>query len=106
MFGPWDGGGLRAVLTVYFVLCHSAFLYHYNVVTTSSAKNYENFLEKNLKEVEEYGLGDRKESDKPLVAAQTKEGKFPMNKEFRQVLSILIGDGVLLPCLFSKNFLL
>lgn len=33
-------------------------------------------------EIEEFGLGDRKESDKPLVAAQTKDGKFPMNKEF------------------------
>ncbi|VDD91578.1 unnamed protein product [Enterobius vermicularis] len=43
-------------------------------------------------EVEEYGLGDRKESDKPLVAAQTKEGKFPMNKEFRQNLKQFVED--------------
>lgn len=33
-------------------------------------------------EIEEYGLGDRKDSDKPLVAAQTNEGKFPMDKFF------------------------
>jgi protein disulfide-isomerase A3 len=35
-----------------------------------------------LKEVEQNGLSDRKESDKPLVAAMTNDGKFPMNKEF------------------------
>uniref|UniRef100_A0A914ICL6 protein disulfide-isomerase n=1 Tax=Globodera rostochiensis TaxID=31243 RepID=A0A914ICL6_GLORO len=33
-------------------------------------------------EVEQHGLADRKESDKPLVAALTPEGKYPMNKEF------------------------
>lgn len=33
-------------------------------------------------EIEEYGLGDRKDSDKPLVRAITQDGKFPMNKEF------------------------
>ena len=36
-----------------------------------------------LQEIEQNGLGDRKESDKPLVAAMTADGKFPMNKEFR-----------------------
>ncbi|CAJ0927683.1 unnamed protein product, partial [Mesorhabditis belari] len=33
-------------------------------------------------EIDEHGLADRKESDKPLVAAQTSEGKFPMDKPF------------------------
>jgi protein disulfide isomerase family A protein 3 len=33
-------------------------------------------------EVEQNGLSDRKDSDKPIVAAQTKDGKFPMDKEF------------------------
>ncbi|KAL3080297.1 hypothetical protein niasHS_012402 [Heterodera schachtii] len=33
-------------------------------------------------EVEQNGLADRKESDKPLVAAITVDGKYPMNKEF------------------------
>nr|QOJ52477.1 protein disulfide isomerase [Meloidogyne incognita] len=33
-------------------------------------------------EIEQNGLADRKESDKPLVAAFTDDGKFPMNKEF------------------------
>uniref|UniRef100_A0A915DI42 Protein disulfide-isomerase n=1 Tax=Ditylenchus dipsaci TaxID=166011 RepID=A0A915DI42_9BILA len=33
-------------------------------------------------EIEQNGLGDRKDSDKPLVAALTPAGKFPMNKEF------------------------
>jgi protein disulfide isomerase family A protein 3 len=33
-------------------------------------------------EIEQFGLSDRKESDKPLVACFSKDGKFPMNKEF------------------------
>ncbi|CAJ0578176.1 unnamed protein product, partial [Mesorhabditis spiculigera] len=33
-------------------------------------------------EIDEHGLGDRKDSDKPLVAAQTLDGKFPMDKPF------------------------
>jgi protein disulfide isomerase family A protein 3 len=33
-------------------------------------------------EIEQFGLADRKDSDKPLVAAHTNEGKFPLNKEF------------------------
>uniref|UniRef100_A0A1I8B5H5 protein disulfide-isomerase n=1 Tax=Meloidogyne hapla TaxID=6305 RepID=A0A1I8B5H5_MELHA len=33
-------------------------------------------------EIEQNGLADRKESDKPLVAAFTDDGKFPLNKEF------------------------
>ena len=33
-------------------------------------------------EIEQNGLADRKDSDKPLVAAITQDGKFPMNKEF------------------------
>ncbi|VDN51252.1 unnamed protein product [Dracunculus medinensis] len=33
-------------------------------------------------EVQEYGLGDRSTSDKPIVAAQTKDGKFFMDTEF------------------------
>ncbi len=36
-----------------------------------------------LQEVEQSGLADRKDSDKPIVAMITKDGKFPMNKEFR-----------------------
>lgn len=34
-------------------------------------------------EIEQFGLSERKDSDKPIVAAQTKDGKFPMNMEFR-----------------------
>ncbi|CEF66381.1 Protein disulfide-isomerase A3 [Strongyloides ratti] len=33
-------------------------------------------------EIESVGLGERKESDKPIVAALTSEGKFPMQTEF------------------------
>lgn len=33
-------------------------------------------------EIEQYGLSERKDSDKPIVAAMTKDGKFPLNKEF------------------------
>ncbi|VDM68878.1 unnamed protein product [Strongylus vulgaris] len=33
-------------------------------------------------EVDQNGLADRKDSDKPIVAAITDEGKFPMNNEF------------------------
>ncbi|KAF7638195.1 Protein disulfide-isomerase [Meloidogyne graminicola] len=33
-------------------------------------------------EIEQNGLADRKESDRPLVAAITNDGKFPMNMEF------------------------
>ena len=33
-------------------------------------------------EVEQNGLGERKDSDKPIVAAITNDGKFPMNQEF------------------------
>uniref|UniRef100_A0A915C788 Protein disulfide-isomerase n=3 Tax=Parascaris univalens TaxID=6257 RepID=A0A915C788_PARUN len=43
-----------------------------------AVSNKEDFAQ----EIEEFGLGDRKDSDKPLVAARTKDGKFPMNKEF------------------------
>lgn len=35
-----------------------------------------------MQEIEEYGLGDRKDSDEPIVAAHTDSGKYPMNKEF------------------------
>ncbi|VDM44009.1 unnamed protein product [Toxocara canis] len=42
-------------------------------------------------EIEEFGLGDRKDSDKPLVAARTKDGKFPMNKEFRYSILSFFG---------------
>ena len=38
--------------------------------------------EEYAQEIEQNGLADRKESDKPIVAALTKDGKFPMNKEF------------------------
>jgi hypothetical protein len=34
-------------------------------------------------EIDEYGLGDQKDSDKPLVAAHTTTGKYPMHQEFR-----------------------
>uniref|UniRef100_A0A0N5BWA7 Protein disulfide-isomerase n=1 Tax=Strongyloides papillosus TaxID=174720 RepID=A0A0N5BWA7_STREA len=33
-------------------------------------------------EIESIGLGERKESDKPIVGALTKDGKFPMEAEF------------------------
>lgn len=33
-------------------------------------------------EIEEHGLGDKKDSKEPIVAAQTNSGKFPMTAEF------------------------
>uniref|UniRef100_A0A1I7Z114 Protein disulfide-isomerase n=1 Tax=Steinernema glaseri TaxID=37863 RepID=A0A1I7Z114_9BILA len=33
-------------------------------------------------EIEQFGLADRKDSDKPIVAALTKDGKFPMDAAF------------------------
>jgi protein disulfide isomerase family A protein 3 len=33
-------------------------------------------------EIEKFGLGDRKDSDKPLVLATTKDGRFGLDKEF------------------------
>uniref|UniRef100_A0AC34PWC8 Protein disulfide-isomerase n=1 Tax=Panagrolaimus sp. JU765 TaxID=591449 RepID=A0AC34PWC8_9BILA len=49
-------------------------------------------------EIDQFGLGDRKESDKPLVAAFGKDGgKYPLNKEFsieslKQFVDDLITD--------------
>jgi len=65
-------------------------------VITRSEGNYNlfndfNFISINFQEIEQNGLADRKDSDKPLVAAFTIDGKFPMNKEFR--------------CLFDCEFL-
>lgn len=36
-------------------------------------------------EIEQNGLGERKDSDKPIVVILTDEGKFPMDNEFRYV---------------------
>jgi protein disulfide isomerase family A protein 3 len=48
-------------------------------------------------EVEEHGLGDKKDSKEPIVAAQTDLGKFPMNAEFsienlKKFVEDLLGD--------------
>lgn len=41
-------------------------------------------------EIEQNGLGERKDSDKPIVAMITNDGKFPMDQEFRYYLASCI----------------
>lgn len=36
-----------------------------------------------VQEIDQNGLADRKDSDKPIVCALSEDGKYPMNKEFR-----------------------
>ena len=36
-----------------------------------------------VQEIDQNGLADRKDSDKPIVCALNEDGKYPMNKEFR-----------------------
>lgn len=40
-------------------------------------------------EIETNGLGERKDSDKPIVAILTNEGKYPMDQEFRCVKALI-----------------
>lgn len=48
-------------------------------------------------EIEQFGLSDRKDSDKPLVAAHSDDGRFPLHKEFsienlKQFVEDLLAD--------------